>query len=96
MSKAEKHIPSTREQGFLGTVTNGKYDRQIITGIKKFLEGNAPQDMQDFYSAEELKAISDLDGTERDVQARMPIKITRHYFELAVNSPAKGQPERDL
>ncbi len=88
MAKAEKHIPSEHEQAFLGKVTNGKYDRQIITGIKKFIDGNAPQDMQDFYSPAELKAITDLDGTDRDVQARMPIKITRHYFELAVNSPA--------
>lgn len=47
-----------------------------------------PQDMQGFYSPEELQAIVDLDGTERDVQARMPVKITRHYFEQVHNSKA--------
>lgn len=88
MAKAEKHIPCEREQAFLGTVVNGKYDRQIITGLKKFIEGTVPQDMQGFYSPEELHAIVDLDGTERDIQARMPVKITRHYFEQARTSKA--------
>lgn len=88
MAKAAKHIPNERELSFLGEVVNSKYDRQIITGLKKFTEGNVPQDMQGFYSPEELKAITDLDGTDRDVQARMPIKITRHYFEQAMSSTA--------
>ena len=88
MAKAEKHIPSEREQAFLGKVVNGKYDRQIITGLKKFIEGSVPQDMQGFYSPEELRAIVELDGTERDIQARMPVKITRHYFEQARTSKA--------
>ena len=88
MAKAAKHIPSDREQSFLGQVVNGKYDRQIITGLKKFVDKTAPQDMQGFYTPEELKAITDLDGTDRDVQARMPIKITRHYFEQAKTSKA--------
>lgn len=88
MARAAKHIPNERELTFLGEVVNGKYDRQIITGLKKFTEGNVPQDMQGFYSPEELKAITDLDGTEKDVQARMPIKITRHYFEQAMSSAA--------
>lgn len=83
-----KYEPSEKEAAFLAQVTNGKYDRQIINGLKKFVEGNAPQDMQGFYSAEELDAIKKLDGTDRDLQARMPIKITRHYFEQAVRSKA--------
>ena len=56
--------------------------------IKKFIEGTVPQDMQGFYTPEELQAIVELDGTERDVQARMPVKITRHYFEQAKTSKA--------
>lgn len=86
MPKADKYIPKAKEQAFLDTVTNGKYDRQIITGIKKFTDGKAPEDMQSFYSPEELQAITALKGTERDLEARMPIKITRHYFELAKTS----------
>ena len=81
-----KYEPSAKEAAFLAQVTNGKYDRQIINGLKKFMEGTAPQDMKDFYSGEELAAIAELDGTNRDLQARMPIKITRHYFEQAVRS----------
>jgi lysine 2,3-aminomutase len=88
MAKAEKYIPSEKEQDFIGKVTNGKYDRQIITGIKKFLDGSVPQDMQGFYSPGELQAIIELNGTQRDVQARMPIKITRHYLEQATKSTA--------
>ncbi len=81
-----KYEPSEKEAAFLSTVTNGKYDRQIINGLKKFVEGTAPQDMKDFYSQDELDAIMELDGTNRDLQARMPIKITRHYFEQAIRS----------
>ncbi len=88
MAKAAKHIPSDRERAFLEQVENAKYDRQIITGLKKFIDGTVPQDMQDFYSPSELQAITELDGTERDIQARMPVKITRHYFEQAQSSPA--------
>ncbi|RLA09740.1 MAG: hypothetical protein DRQ59_12830 [Gammaproteobacteria bacterium] len=88
MSKAEKYQPSEKEQAFLDSVTNGKYDRQIITGLKKFVTGNVPEDMQSFYSADELKALTDLKGTLMDVEARMPVKMTRHYFDLAKNSAA--------
>jgi L-lysine 2,3-aminomutase len=88
MAKAEKHLPCEREQSFLGEVVNGKYNREIITGIKKFLDGTVPQDMQGFYTPEELQAIVDLDGTDRDIQARMPIKITRHYLDQAKVSSA--------
>ena len=81
-----KYEPSEKENAFLSQVTNGKYDRQIVNGLKKFVEGTAPQDMKDFYSKEELDVIVALDGTDRDLQARMPIKITRHYFQQAVRS----------
>lgn len=85
---AVKYEPSEKESAFLGLVTNGKYDRQIITGLKKFVEGTVPQDMQGFYSQQELDAIMALDGTKQDLQARMPVKITRHYFEQALKSKA--------
>ena len=87
MLKKAKYIPSDKEQAFLDTVENGKYDRQIITGIKKFVEGTAPEDMKGFYSQIELKELSALTGTALDVEKRMPVKMTRHYFELAKNSP---------
>ena len=79
---------SPRQSEFLSKVTNGKYDRDIITGLKKFFAGTVPQDMQGFYTDEELEAIKALDGTDRDLQARMPVKITRHYFEQAKTSKA--------
>ena len=88
MATKEKYVPSQKESVFLATVQNGKYDRDVITGLKKFMAGTVPQDMQGFYSPEELDAVRALDGTDRDVQARMPVKITRHYFEQARNSQA--------
>ncbi|MDZ7643261.1 MAG: hypothetical protein U5K76_02895 [Woeseiaceae bacterium] len=72
----------------LATVQNGKYKREIITGIGKFVDGRVPEDMRGFYSPDELQDLTRLHGTERDVEARMPVKITRHYFELAKNSAA--------
>ncbi len=86
MEKAKKHIASEKELSFLKKVVNAKYERQTITGLSKFLDKSAPQDMHNFYSKEELQAITDLDGTDKDVQARMPIKITRHYFDIAKTS----------
>jgi L-lysine 2,3-aminomutase len=81
-----KYQPSEKEQAFLDSVTNGKYNREIITGLKKFMDGKAPEDMQRFYSADELEALAAIRGTEKDVESRMPVKVTRHYFELARTS----------
>ncbi|MCF8474172.1 MAG: hypothetical protein K9G26_05680 [Emcibacter sp.] len=78
--------PTEREAEFLKSVENGKYDRQIIAGLKKFVEGKVPDDMKNFYSQEELAALEALKGTGHDVEARMPVKITHHYFEQAKNS----------
>jgi lysine 2,3-aminomutase len=82
------YTPSDRETAFLANVQNGKYERDIITGLKKFYDGAVPQDMLNFYSKAELGEIKALDDTNRDLQARMPVKITRHYFERAKNSKA--------
>ena len=83
MSKAPKYIPTEREQAFLDTVVNPKYDRQIINGLNPFFEDRAPEDMKGFYSSDEISALISVRGTERDVEDRMPVKITRHYFDLA-------------
>ena len=88
MSKAAKYQSSEKGQTFLDSVRNGKYDRQIIKGLQSFIDGKAPEDMRSFYSSAELKALADLKGSIKDVEARMPVKITRHYFELAKNSDA--------
>lgn len=78
--------PSEKAAAFLATVENGKYKREIITGLGKFLSGKVPVDMAGFYSRQQLDELVALSGTERDVESRMPVKITRHYFELAKNS----------
>ncbi len=54
----KKHVPSEKEAEFLGKVENAKYDRQIVTGLQKFIDGKVDEDMKDFYSQEEIDAIS--------------------------------------
>lgn len=86
MSTPPKHVPSAREQAFLDTVENPRYDRESINGLSPFFEERAPEDILSFYTPEELDSLRALTGTERDVEARMPVKMTRHYFELAKKS----------
>lgn len=81
-----KYVPSAREQAFLDTVENPRYERESINGLRPFFDDKMPEDMRDFYSAVELEELKALKGTERDVEARMPVKLTRHYFELAQKS----------
>lgn len=87
MTTQDKYVPTEREQAFLDTVENPKYDREIINGLAPFLEGRAPVEMRGFYSETELSILRDLKGTERDVEERMPVKMTRHYFTMAQKSP---------
>ena len=81
-----KYTPTDREQAFLDTVEDTRHERQIVNGLAPFFNEKAPEDMMSFYSNDEVLSLKQLKGTERDVEQRMPVKITRHYFELARNS----------
>ncbi len=81
-----KHTPTDREQAFLDSVEDARYEREIINGLAPFLNEKAPEDMMNFYSSDEVVQLRVLKGTDRDVETRMPVKITRHYYELARNS----------
>ena len=77
--------------------------REIINGLNPFFDERAPEDMLSFYSKDEVLSLRQLRDTERDVEKRMPVKITRHYYELARRSAAiqrivKASPDetRDL
>ena len=78
---------SARASAFLDSVANPRYARGVVHGLDTFFEGRAPPEARGLYSAEELDALRALRGTERDVEARMPVKVTRHYAELARHSP---------
>ncbi len=96
-----KYEPADRERLVLDAVENPKYDRQILNGLGPFLNGTAPQDMIGFYTPSELDQLVQIRGTERDIESRMPVKITRHYFEISKNSPAlqklvKASPDETL
>ncbi|MCP3981759.1 MAG: hypothetical protein GY716_20855 [bacterium] len=98
---AEKYVPTEREQKFLDGVESPRYDRQIITGLTPFFTGKAPEDMAALYSEAELGELKKLKGTERDVEKRMPVKVTRHYWDLAKNSAGlrrlvKASPDETL
>lgn len=83
-----KHVPTEREEAFLSTVEDPPYKREIISGLAPFFDEKAPPDMSDFYNSEEVVQLRVLKGGERDVETRMPVKITRHYYELAKRSPS--------
>lgn len=91
MSIAETFQPSEKLQSFVDNVAKGSYDRQITAGITKFVDKKVDEDMQEFYSDAELDALVELRGTDREIETRMPVKITRHYFEQAKNSAAMQQ-----
>ena len=83
-----KHIQTDRERRVLDRVENPRYDRQIVNGLDPFMNDTAPEDMRGFYTPVEMSNLQQLKDTDGDVEARMPVKITRHYFEMAKNSPA--------
>lgn len=96
-----KYEPTHRERRVLDHVENPRYDRQILNGLDPFIKGTAPEDMRGFYTQTELDGLLQIRGTERDIEQRMPVKMTRHYFELARNSLplqklVKATPEETL
>ena len=78
--------PSARETAFLEAVEDPRYQRDSVNGLKPFFADRVADDIKGFYTEEELAALAALQGTDRDVEARMPVKMTRHYFELAKQS----------
>ena len=82
----KKYEPTIKAQKFLDKVENPKYDRGMIRGLNKFIGNKIPEEMQGFYSQEELEELVNLRDTPHDVEARMPVKITNHYFQIAKNS----------
>ncbi|MFG0305570.1 MAG: hypothetical protein ACF8Q5_05090 [Phycisphaerales bacterium JB040] len=88
MIKQQEYTQTEREREFVESVEDPKYMREIINGLAPFFKEKAPEDMMGFYSDEEVVQLRVLKGTERDVEQRMPVKITRHYYNLARTSPA--------
>ncbi|MEY3025444.1 MAG: hypothetical protein RL136_2032 [Planctomycetota bacterium] len=86
MAESNEYVPTEREQAFLATVEDSRHERNIINGLTPFLDERAPEDMRDFYTENELVQLRVLKGGDRDVEKRMPVKITRHYYELARHS----------
>jgi L-lysine 2,3-aminomutase len=101
MNIAEKYVPSDAAQAFIDGVDSPRYDRQTINGLAPFLDERAPADVLGFYSKDELAELAALKGTERDLEDRMPVKVTRHFYELAKKSAplrqlVKASPEETL
>ena len=86
MATAGRYVPTDREKAFQSTIENPKYERDNIIGLKPFFEGKAPDAIKGLYSKDELSALLELRGTERDVENRMPVKMTRHFYEMAQDS----------
>ncbi len=88
MIQSQEYVPTDREKAFLESVEETRYEREIINGLSPFFNEKAPEDMMSFYSNDEVVSLKVLKGTDRDVESRMPVKITRHYYELARTSPS--------
>ncbi|MDP7008524.1 MAG: hypothetical protein QGI78_03030 [Phycisphaerales bacterium] len=86
MSEKNVYTPTPREQAFLDTVESPKYQREIVNGLNPFFSEKTPEAMRDFYTSSEIDALRILKDTDRDVEARMPVKLTKYYFEIAKNS----------
>ncbi|MFM8731805.1 MAG: hypothetical protein ACKOGJ_04670, partial [Phycisphaerales bacterium] len=80
------YAPTEREKAFLAKVEDTRHERDIINGLDPFLSEKVPADMMGLYTPQELVQLRVLKGTERDLEKRMPVKVTRHYFELAKQS----------
>ncbi len=86
MPQTTKYEPTAKEQAFLDSVTDIPHKREIINGLAPFLKETAPEDLRGLYSSDELVQLSVLKETERAVDKRMPVKVTRDFAELARNS----------
>ncbi|MBC8203811.1 MAG: hypothetical protein H8E91_08280 [Planctomycetes bacterium] len=98
MTEKMTYTPTAREQQFLDTVESPKYQREIANGLNPFFSDKAPEEMQSFYTTSEIDALRILKDTDRDVEDRMPVKMTNHYFNIAKNSKSvqkivKASPE---
>lgn len=86
MPTTQEYVQTERERRFLERVVDTQYKREIINGLAPFFDERAPADMMNFYSQDELVQLRVLKGGQRDVEKRMPVKVTRHYFDLATKS----------
>ena len=86
MTQKTKYATTEREQAFLDTVESPKYQRENVNGLFPFFENKVPEEMKGFYTSGEIDALRILKGTDRDVEKRMPVKLTKHYFEIAKTS----------
>ncbi len=101
MPKPQEYTQTPKEQAFLETVESPSYRREIINGLAPFLNEKAPEDLRGLYSSDELVQLTVLKGSDRDVENRMPVKVTRHFAELARNSKpiqklVKASPDETL
>ncbi|KAI5074024.1 hypothetical protein GOP47_0012037 [Adiantum capillus-veneris] len=100
--------PSIDKEGLLAKIENTRFDRgglygSGVVGLKPFFTGKIPLGFETVYSPQELEKLQQLQSTDRDVEARMTVKITDHYLNLALQSESlmnlvKARPEetRDL
>src|SRR4029450_4376035 len=88
MTQPQPYVPTAREQKFLESVEDARYEREIISGLGPFFHEKSQEALLTFSSRDEVTRLQMLKGTERDVESRMPVKITRHYYELARTSAA--------
>ncbi len=98
MTEKKTYTPTEREQKFLDSVESPKYQREIVNGLNPFFKDKIDDEMLGFYTSGEIDALRILKDTDRDVESRMPVKMTKHYFDIAKQSESvqkivKASPE---
>ena len=58
MTNKEKYQPTAKAQAFLDKVEKGKYNRGIVRGLQKYIDGKVPEEMQGV----SLKPVFENDG----------------------------------
>ena len=73
MANTGRYVPTEREQAFLDTIENPKYDREITNGLKPFFQDKAPEDIKNFYSPDELSVL--LSSAARNVMSKRGCRL---------------------
>ncbi|CAG8777723.1 5391_t:CDS:1 [Gigaspora margarita] len=94
MRNYEKIISIIKDNNF----DRGGFHGSGVVGLKPFLDNKVPDEFKLLYTQQELKKLTQLRGTPRDIEERMKVKISDHYLKLVQRSEhlknlIKARPE---
>lgn len=95
--KIEKYIENIKETKF----NRGGLNGSGVVGLSPFFNNKIPNNFKNLYSEKELKELSKLKNTSRDIEKRMKVKISEHYLNLIkknknLENLVKARPEETI